>query len=271
MKISVVIPTFDRADFLASSLDSVLSQTHSASEIIVVDDGSSDHTREILQAYEQNHSLIKTLFLDKNHGVSRARNEGIGLAQCEWIALLDSDDLWHKDKLKHQVDFHLANPKYLISQCQEVWIKNGKIMPQPKWAQKQEGDIFLDSLERCLISASSVLIHRAILGEVGLFDESFQACEDYDLWLRIARKYPVGLVKKQLIDKIAGHDNQLSDIWGLDRFRVVALQKHLDSKHSAEVRKVLLTKYRILLKGALKKENHPLSQICQNALNELTE
>ena len=269
MKISVIIPTFDRADFLAGCLNSVLSQAHTASEIIVVDDGSTDSTSKLLQTYHKNHPQIKPVFLKHNHGVSRARNEGIAVAQNDWIAFLDSDDIWHKDKLKHQITFHNQNPHYLISQCQEIWIKEGVIMPQPKWAHKQSGDMFLASLKHCLISTSSVLISKKIFKDIGLFDESLIACEDYDLWLRITSQYTVGLIEKQLISKIAGHSNQLSTIWGLDRFRVVALQKHLGGKYHNEVKTILLKKYQILQQGAIKRNNQTLAQMCEKALTQL--
>ncbi|MBU0650624.1 glycosyltransferase, partial [bacterium] len=121
----------------------------------------------------------------KNSGVSSARNKGILLSKGKYLAFLDSDDEWKKNKLKKQIEFFKENPALKICQTDEEWIRNGKWINQKKIHQKKSGWIFEPSLELCLISPSSVIIHKDIFDHIGLFDETLMACEDYDLWLRI--------------------------------------------------------------------------------------
>lgn len=226
MSVSVVIPTYNRARQVVSAVDSVLAQSVPVHEVIVVDDGSDDDTAAVLRPYGKAVRLLR----QENRGVSSARNLGIRAARGEWLALLDSDDRWLPDKLARQRAFHAANPDFLLSQTDEHWVRNGfRVNKAKRFRQKEAGWIFVASLAMCHVSPSAVLIHRRIFDEVGLFDEDLPACEDYDLWLRIARRYPVGLVDEPLIVKTGGHDDQLScRYWGMDRFRIRAMEKHLD-------------------------------------------
>jgi len=248
--ISVVIPTYNRYEVLKRALSSVFSQTYQAFEVIVIDDGSTDKTQQIIQDFPN----IK-YFYQENAGVSSARNLGIKKASCKWMAFLDSDDEWHKDKLKEQVAFHKTNPEILMSYTDEKWIRNALEVKIPKKFSKFGGEIFQESLSHCIIAPSATMIHIELLNAVGTFDENLEVCEDYDLWLRIANTYPIGLVNKKLITKYAGHEDQLSfKHWGMDRFRVMALENllKLKSKNEILIIEMLLQKYRLLLKGAIK-------------------
>ncbi len=248
MVISVVIPTYNRYTFLKRALTSVFAQTYKPSEVIVIDDGSTDNTSQIKQDFPS----IR-YFYQQNKGVSSARNLGIKKASYEWIAFLDSDDEWHKDKLKEQVLFHKQNPDILMSYTDEKWIRDAKEVKIPKKFKKYGGEIFDKCLSHCIIAPSASLIHKDLFSKVGLFDEGLEVCEDYDLWLRVALEHPIGLVDKKLITKYAGHNDQLSfKHWGMDRFRVVALEKLLDSIQKETAREVLMQKYELLLKGAIK-------------------
>lgn len=250
MHISVVIPTYNRYEVLQRALTSVFAQTYPPCEVIVVDDGSTDNTQNI-----QNDFPDICYIYQKNSGVSCARNVGIQKATCKWIAFLDSDDTWHNEKLHKQVLFHKNNPEILMSYSDEKWIRGGKEIKLPKKFQKYGGAIFQHCLSHCIIAPSATLLHRNLLEAVGLFDESLEVCEDYDLWLRIAREYSIGLIDKPLITKFGGESDQLSTkYWGMDRFRVKALEKLLqfDDKTDTLVTKTLLKKYTILLKGAMK-------------------
>ena len=226
MSVTVVIPTYNRAGQVVSAVDSVLNQSVPVQELIVVDDGSDDDTVGLLAAYGDRVKVLQ----QENRGVSSARNLGIEAAQGEWLALLDSDDQWLPEKLARQLTYHDANPEILVSQTDEKWVRNGRHVNKAKrFRQKEEGWIFAPSLAMCCVSPSAVLIHRSVFDEVGLFDEALPACEDYDLWLRIGRRYPVGLVDEPLIVKTGGHEDQLScRYWGMDRFRIQAMEKHLD-------------------------------------------
>ena len=250
MNISVVIPTFNRYEKLKSAVTSVVAQHYLADEIIVIDDGSTDNTRNIQDDFPQ----IKYLF-QKNSGVSSARNLGIKTATSEWIAFLDSDDEWHREKLQNQVEFHKQNPEILMSYTDEHWIRDGLCVNLPKKFSKYGGDIFTQCLAHCIIAPSATMIHKNLLDRVGFFDESLEVCEDYDLWLRVALEHKIGLIDKKLITKYGGAEDQLSmKYWGMDRFRVLALEKLVDKAGDKKelIIQTLLKKYRVLLKGAIK-------------------
>jgi len=220
LEISVIIPTYNRYNLTKRAIESVVAQTLQPKEIIVVDDGSTDNTKQLQKDCPQ----IKYIYRE-NRGVSSARNLGIKHAQCKWIAFLDSDDTWHKEKLAKQVAFHKNNPDILFSYTAEKWIRDGKVVQIPKKYKKIGKDIFAENIEYCNIAPSSVLLHKKILQKVGSFDENFTACEDYELWLRIMLEFDVGLVNEQLITKYAGHGNQLGFAKGLEGLRIKALEK----------------------------------------------
>jgi len=250
MKITVVIPTYNRYKFLKRALDSVFAQTYLSQDVIVVDDGSTDDTFQI----QKDFPTIKYLY-QKNAGVSSARNTGIKEAKNEWVAFLDSDDEWLKNKLKTQVAFHKENRNILISYTDEKWVRDSKEVKIPKKFFKIGVNAFSENIEYCNIAPSSTLIHKTLFEEVGLFDEELEVCEDYDLWLRVSLKNKIGLIDKKLIVKYAGHKEQLSGkYWGMDRFRVLALEKLLKEKSSYEnlIVETLVKKYNLLLKGAIK-------------------
>ncbi len=251
MDISVIIPTYNRYEVLQRALRSVYAQSYPPKEVIVVDDGSNDQTSEIQEEFPS----IKYIY-QHNGGVSSARNTGIEQSSCEWLTFLDSDDIWHREKLREQVKFHQANKNIYISYTDEKWIRNDKIVNLPKKYAKHGGMIFQKCLSHCIIAPSSVIIHRSVLDDVGLFDESLEVCEDYDLWLRIASMYEIGLLDKKLITKYGGGEDQLSmKHWGMDRFRVRALEKlffQTTSDKNFLLRDTLVHKYRLLLKGAQK-------------------
>ncbi|MDY6863102.1 MAG: glycosyltransferase [Thermodesulfobacteriota bacterium] len=222
--ISVIIPTFNRHRFLKDAIDSVLNQTYKDFELLVVDDGSTDGTEKIVKSFD---FPIKYVY-QEHKGVSAARNQGITFASGEYIAFLDSDDLWVKEKLEKQINTLKKQKKYLVCYTDEIWIYNGKrIYPKAKH-KKYSGWIFEKTLPLCIISPSSVIAHKDLFSNIGGFDEGFPACEDYDMWLRISIKYPILFLEEPLIIKRGGHPDQLSrTIWGLDRFRIKALGKIL--------------------------------------------
>lgn len=240
MHISVIIPTFNRARFILKALKSVQNQSVNVDEIIVVDDGSTDESKELLESED-----IVYLY-QNNSGVSTARNEGIRVAKHEWIAFLDSDDTWHKDKIKEHKALHVNNSEIKASFSDELWIKDEKIVNKKRHLEKEE-PTFLNSLRVCKIGVSTFFTHKSIFEDIGLFDESLQACEDYDLWLRILKKHKIKLINKELIAKQAGHKNQLSFTTPLiDSYRVKALKKHLNTEYAKEVRQEIEYKNSIL-------------------------
>jgi len=262
MNISVVIPTHNRAPLLERAIESVIAQSHPVDEIIVVDDGSTDGTRDLIETRFPKINYIQ----QANKGVSKARNTGIQNTKCDWICLLDSDDSWQSDKLDKQVLALTVNPNYLICHTNETWYRNGEVLNQGKKHKKRGGRIFQHCLPLCAISPSSVIINKQIFSDVGLFDESLPACEDYDMWLRICCKYPVLFLNKALTNKQGGHEDQLSrKHWGMDRFRIIALEKVIESNNLNETDRqaainMLLNKIALFLKGAVK---HGKNDYCE--------
>lgn len=223
--VSVIIPTYNRGWILREAIDSVLDQDYSGYELIVVDDGSTDDTRAILDAYGREIIVLR----QPNQGVSAARNRGIAESCARLVAFLDSDDLWLPQKLTRQVAFFQSNPEALICQTEEIWVRNGVRVNPKKRHQKPSGLIFEPSLALCLVSPSAVMIRRSLFDTVGFFDERLPSCEDYDLWLRISCRYPVFLLDEPLIIKRGGHDDQLSKADGLDQYRIQSLRQLIES------------------------------------------
>jgi glycosyltransferase involved in cell wall biosynthesis len=223
--VSVIIPTHNRAWILAEAVDSVLAQSFTDYELLVVDDGSTDGTAALLAGYGPRLRMEG----QSHQGVSAARNRGISRARGELLAFLDSDDLWLPDKLQRQVDFMASRPAALICQTGEVWIRRGVRVNPARHQRKLSGMIFEPSLALCLVSPSAVMARRALFEQVGTFDENLPACEDYDLWLRVSARFPVHLLDETLVVKRGGHPDQLSRAWGLDRYRIRALAKILES------------------------------------------
>ena len=225
--VSVIIPTYNRARSVCRAIASVLYQTHRPAEIIVVDDGSTDRTFQHVAQFSQ---LVKYLRLRRNRGVSAARNTGIKASTSPLVALLDSDDYWLPTKLTAQVRFFAVHPEAVACQTQEIWIRRGvRVNPKAKHL-KPSGDIFEPSLRRCLVSPSAVMLKRSLLDDIGLFDEAFPVCEDYDLWLRVSSRHPIHLIDDALVIKEGGMPDQLSrSLPGLDRYRIEAILKSLKS------------------------------------------
>ena len=261
---SVVIPVYNRRALVGRAIRSVLAQQGADFEVIVVDDASDDGTPE--QVREEFGSAVKIVILEENSGVSAARNRGIAAAEGEWIALLDSDDEWLPNKLARQAAA-LRESGLLVCHTDEIWIRNGVRVNPHKHHQKFGGDIFYKALPLCVMSPSSIAIHRRVFADIGMFDECLPACEDYEFWLRIACRYEVVYLAEQLIRKYGGHADQLSQAhYAMDRFRVYALDKllreesQLAPERVAAAQAMLLRKARIVWRGAVKHDNAELQQ-----------
>jgi glycosyltransferase involved in cell wall biosynthesis len=253
--VSVIIPTYNRAGWVTEAVASVLAQTCRNFELLVVDDGSTDGTMEALAPFRGKLCYLRTR---RNRGVAAARNLGAAAARGQWLAFLDSDDLWRPEKLARQVEYLKAHPDLEICQTEEIWVRRGVRVNPPHSHRKVGGRIFLPSLARCLVSPSAVMISRRLFWEAGGFDESLPACEDYDLWLRLAWRHDIGLVPEPLVVKRGGHPDQLSRAWGLDRFRIRALLKllqepKLPAPYREAVRRTLAEKCRIYAQGCAKR------------------
>ncbi len=268
--ISVIIPTYNRLPVLGRAVQSVLKQTFSDFELILIDDGSSDGTERWIQSQ----GFPIRYFYQDHCGVSTARNRGIRESRGEWISFLDSDDVWHKQKLEKQMDYLREKPDIQICQTNEIWFRNGRRVNSGKKHQKQGGWIFQNCLPACAISPSAVMMHKTIFKTVGFFDENLPACEDYDLWLRVALHFSVGLLEDSLVIKYGGHSDQLSrQIWGLDRFRIESLRKiftaqKISLSQKQQVAEEIIKKGKILLSGCLKRKKNEESKYYSEIISE---
>ena len=225
--VSVIIPTYNRGPFLKKAIESVLSQSHQEIELVIVDSCSDDTTPAILEGFRNRLTVLQVA----RGNPAAARNLGIRSTRYPLIAFLDSDDWWHRDKLSLQIRAMDENRSYLISHTQEVWYSKGKILRQRRKHRKYHGWIFDKCLPLCAVSPSTVITRRELFETVGLFDENFICCEDYELWLRVSAHYPFLLVDMPLTSKDGGREDQMSRIHrvGMDKLRIQALLKILST------------------------------------------
>ena len=189
-KVSVIVPAYNSADYTVETVESILAQTYTDYEILVIDDGSTDHTRETLAPYGDR---IKYIYKE-NGGACSARNLGLEMSQGEYIACLDCDDLWLPEKLEKSVAVLDADPMlaFVFSRCYTIDAKGDTI--------DEVGYSFdPDDTYRCLlyenyVIAPTVLMRRACLDRVGCFDESIFIPADWDLWLRLAKHFPIASI-----------------------------------------------------------------------------
>ncbi|RLJ09520.1 MAG: glycosyltransferase family 2 protein [Candidatus Aenigmatarchaeota archaeon] len=253
---SVIIPTYNRAEFLKIAVESVLEQDFDDFELLVIDDGSTDNTKQIIENI--NNPKIR-YFYQQNQGPSSARNLGIKQAKGEWLCFLDSDDRFRKNKLSTAYEYIKKYPEYKIFHTEEIWYKNGKFLSPKKTHKKPNGYVFENALKICCISLSTAIIHKNVFKKIGLFDENFPACEDYEFWLRATFAYPVKLIPRYLTIKEGGRpDQQSKAVSALDKYRYKAIKKLISTqKLSPEKLKICLyyleEKANIYIKGLLKR------------------
>ena len=252
--VTIIIPTYNRASLLSRAIESVLEQSHGNLELIVVDDGSDDNTAEIINDYGNIIYLYQ-----ENMGPAAARNRGIKAAAHELIAFLDSDDWFAAEKLAIQSTAMVENPGCLISHTDEIWYRRGRLLNQKKKHRKFGGDIFVRCLPLCAVSMSTVMMRKKIFERIGLFDESYPCCEDYEFWLRASVEHEFLKIDQPLTLKDGGRADEISFQFrtGMDKFRIKALLKLLSGSNlSEEQRKFaegeLVKKCRIYGNGCLK-------------------
>jgi glycosyltransferase involved in cell wall biosynthesis len=269
--ISVIIPFYNRKALLPRALKSVLEQSCTDFEVILVDDCSTEDVSDLHLLFDD--KRIHYIRLPQRSGVSKARNEGVRLAKGEWIAFLDSDDEWLKNKLAIQKRWISTHAEYKIVQTNEIWIRNGTRVNAPRTHEKFEGDLFEASLDRCMITPSSVSLTRKLFDQTGGFNESLPACEDYDLWLRICSNLPVGLINELLLIRYGGHTDQLSStVTVLDRFRIRSILQLLEHTELLDFRKMqaivtLKKKATLVANGYLKRGNQELYERYTSIIN----
>lgn len=229
--ISVIIPTWNRVGLLGRAIRSVLAQDPAPCELIVVDDGSTDDTPNVVREMAGQAAVPICLLRQENRGAAAARNRGIKAARGELIAFLDSDDWWLPNKLALQTQALAAYPGHLISHTRELWYRGGRPVNQKRKHDPPDGDVFAASLGQCVIGMSTIMARRTLFARYGLFDETLPCCEDYDLWLRVGSREPFLRVAEPLTGKDGGRPDQLSALHrqGMDALHIRSLCNLLDS------------------------------------------
>ena len=254
--VSVIIPTFNRAGMVLRAVSSVVRQSYPHWEIVLVDDGSTDETSQVIEWYRKrclddgnidNACKIKVVKLLENLGVAKARNQAIAHSSGEWIAFLDSDDKWLPEKLEKQIELAMLQPELGLIHHDEIWIRHGVREEREQEDQKSGGNVFEQCLNNGMISLSTAIVRRSLLVDMQGLDENFQVCDDYDLLLKITSLYPVGFMPAALAIRYEGHSDQLSLGQNLDAFRVKSLKnilniRKLDPSTADKVKRVIVQK-----------------------------
>lgn len=230
--ISVVIPTYNRSDYLIEALNSVINQTYKNIEIIIVDDGSKDNTKEIVNNYiELNKTKNIRYYYKDNGGVATARNFGIKHSEGVFIAFLDSDDLWKKDKLLKQIKL-FNDPKIGLVHSHYSILKedNQLITNIPEEEGKFNGNMYYKMRIYNIVGTSTVVIRKECIDKVGFFEGEYSPAEDYDLWLKISKEYNFGYISESLVYyREFSSENISRNLTKLENGVIKILNKHWDN------------------------------------------
>lgn len=226
-KVSVIIPTYNREKTILQALQSVLQQTYSNLEVMVVDDGSTDGTADIVNAVED--ERVKYIVLEKNGGPSNARNIGVKLAESKWVAFQDSDDCWHKDKLQVQMEYANEHPEYSMIYCMynAIMHDGGQfIAPMEPRPDIMEGNLRKTLLVRNIIGTPTILVKREGFLNTGGFDTSYNSLEDWEFVLRFSKDYLIGYIPRPLIDCYVSDSGVSSNVGAMFESRCKMLKQY---------------------------------------------
>ncbi len=226
MNISVIIPTYNREGTIVKAIESVINQTYPVSEIIVVDDGSSDNTEKVVSAIGDDRIVF--FRQPENKGAGAARNRGVTLAKNGMIAFHDSDDVWHKDKIAKQVKYKEEHSEYglIYSAYVRHFPSSDLVVPDMNEGIRLEGSILPEILYKNSVGTPTVLMEKKIFEDIGGFDESLRCLEDWDMVIRAAQKTEFGFVPEILMDAGYLNDGVTSDQEEYYKARCRMMQKY---------------------------------------------
>lgn len=226
--VSIIIPTYNRAHLLGRAIQSVLDQTHQDFELIIVDDGSTDNTEEIVRSFSD--ERIRYIKHDKNRGGAAARNTGIKAARGEYIAFQDSDDEWLPEKLEKQIRvFETVPPEVGVVYTGFHRLENNKktYIPSSKITQK-EGYIFSSLLKGNFVTTQAVLVKRECFERAGMFDENLPRLQDWELFIRISKYYHFKCIDEPLVISYYQPRSISADQNALIRALELILERHFE-------------------------------------------
>lgn len=257
MTISVIIPVFNGEKTIAKTIDSVLHQSFTDLEILVINDGSTDSTEQVVKSFQD--SRIKILSYS-NAGLSASRNRGIEQASGDFVSFIDADDLWTEDKLQAQYESLMQNKKAVVAYSWTNYIDANNKIIKAGMKVTFEGDVFARLLvSNFLENGSNPLIYRHVFNNVGGFDESLKAAEDWDMWLRLAAEYEFACVQKAQILYRVSHNSMSTKLkqQELASLKVVdKIYKHCRAENLKHIRKITLAHiYKYLTFKSLEKRN----------------
>ena len=224
-RVSVVIPTRNRADLLPVAIRSVLGQTFGDFEVLLIDDASEDRTREVVAAFSD--ERLRYLRQERRQGGAVARNTGIRSSRAEFVAFLDDDDEWVPRKLDAQIGLLDGNREAGVVYSSYVTVERETGAPIARHPAEHRGDISRDLMHRNVVGGTSaVVVRRSCLETVGLFDEGLPSFQDYDLWIRLSRRFRFDFVEDDLM-KYSVHGSKIwTDFEALDRGIDIMLEKY---------------------------------------------
>jgi glycosyltransferase involved in cell wall biosynthesis len=246
--VSVIIPAYNYARFLREAIDSALAQTRPALEVIVVDDGSTDATPEVLSAYGDRIRVLR----QKNAGVAAARNAGIAAARGDSVAFLDSDDAWYPRKLELQLARLEADPALGLVHCGAATIDaEGRTLKTSTGGMEGRVAEAILRLDREVImpQGSSIVVPKRVAEEIGGFDERLPPSEDWDFCYRIAARYPIGYVPLVLVRYRLHGSGIHQNIERMERSMSIALEKAFADREVQRLRKYTYGKFHRILAG----------------------
>ncbi|MHA1380619.1 MAG: glycosyltransferase family 2 protein [Candidatus Helarchaeota archaeon] len=257
-KVSVIIPTYNRAHLLPRAIKSVLNQTFKDFELIIIDDGSIDETEEVVKKFQKEDERIKYIKHNTNMGGGAARNTGIKVSRGEYIAFQDSDDEWLPEKLEKQIKvFKNIAPEISVIYTGFWKVKGNKKTYIPsKRITKKEGDIHKELLKGNFVTTQVAIVKRECFKKSGMFDETLPRLQDWDLWIRISKYYCFKYINEPLVFTYYTSDSISADNTALIESIKLILGKYYKE---FEKHKTILANYQYII-GSLLCQNDRLNE-----------